>query len=158
MASLIKNIALGASSLLLATSIAATSASAMNNARVSGAKIPGVTNLLSPYAQAIAFAGNGILREAKGVVSMSHPITGVYCFQLAGNVIKNFTEPVVSIEWANSLGVALFAQYNKANTDCVAPNAHTVSVRTYKGDVGGIGSALQVPVLDDRVDFIILVP
>lgn len=117
----------------------------------------GAPAINAPYAQAIALVQAGALTSAKGFTTFSHPDVGIYCLELPGG-ISTTTEPVVSVEWGSSLGVALFAQYNRANTSCPSPTAKTIEVRTYKGDVGGVGSALQVPVLSNSVAFVILVP
>jgi hypothetical protein len=133
-------------------------AQATNSGRPAAApQSAGAPNINAPYAQAIALVQGGGLTSAKGFNAFSHPAVGIYCFELPGYVNQT-TEPVVSIEWGASLGVALFAQYNRANSSCPAPTPRTLEVRTYKGDSGGVGSPLQVPVLSDSVAFVILVP
>jgi hypothetical protein len=55
--------------------------------------------------------------------------------------------------------VVLFAQWNQDNTDCGdGTTSNVIEVRTYKGDTGGVGSPYQIPVLSDRVSFVVLVP
>lgn len=93
---------------------------------------------------------------SKGFSSFSHPTTGVYCLTLASGVQLK-TAPLVSIEWGASLGVVLFAQWNSDNTTCGAAT-NVIEVRTYKGDTAGVGSSYQIPVLSDRVAFVVLVP
>jgi hypothetical protein len=83
-------------------------------------------------------------------------VPGVCCLTLAAGVQLS-TTPVVTVEWGRSQGVALFAQYNSTNTTC-GPGANVIEVRTYKGDVSGVGSALQTPVLSNLVAFFVTVP
>jgi hypothetical protein len=117
------------------------------------------TNFFSPYAQAIALVQGTSLRGRKGISSFSHPTTGVYCLKLANGIQFANTAPVVSIEWGSSLGVVNFAQWDQANVDCGGGSTNNViEVRTYKGDTGGVGSPYQIPVLSDRVAFVVLVP
>jgi hypothetical protein len=95
----------------------------------------------------------------QGFSNITHPSTGVYCLTLASPPPPSKPlAPQVSVEWSLSLGVALYAQYDSSNSTCEAPPRQVVEVRTYKGDSGGVGSALQVPVLSDEVSFNILVP
>jgi hypothetical protein len=118
----------------------------------------GGPDIFAPYAQAEAYIGaGGAVVAAKGFVSVSHPAVGIVCLEL-GPGINRTRRPVVAVEWASSTGVALFAQYDSANVTCPSPTLNTIEVRTYKGDTGGVGSALQVPVLSDQVAFIITVP
>jgi hypothetical protein len=117
----------------------------------------GKPDIHAPYAQAIALVQLGALTSAKGFTKFSHPAVGIYCLELA-SYVNPTTEPVVSIEWGYSLGVVLFAQYNRANTSCPAPTVRTIEVRTYKGDTGAVGSGYQIPVLSNQVAFVILVP
>ena len=117
------------------------------------------TNFFSPYAQAIALVQGTSLRGRKGISSFSHPTTGVYCLKLANGIQFANTAPVVSIEWGSSLGVVNFAQWDQANVDCGGGStSNVIEVRTYKGDTGGVGSPYQIPVLSDRVAFVVLVP
>jgi hypothetical protein len=109
-----------------------------------------------PYAQAQALVQNSALTGSKGFSKFTHPTTGVYCLTL-GSGVQLKTAPLVSIEWGASLGVVLFAQWNSDNTTCGAAT-NVIEVRTYKGDTGGVGSTYQIPVLSDRVAFVVLVP
>jgi hypothetical protein len=154
------SIALGA---LLALG-AVTPAVAQQNApqSPSAPAIPPVgtsTSYFSPYAQAIALVQDTTLRGRKGISSFTHPITGVYCLKLASGIQFANTAPLISIEWASSLGVVLFAQWDQANVTCGGgATSNVIEVRTYKGDTGGVGSGYQIPVLSDRVSFVVLVP
>jgi hypothetical protein len=117
------------------------------------------TSYFSPYAQAIALVQHTTLRGRKGISSFTHPTTGVYCLKLASGIQFANTAPVVSIEWGSSLGVVNFAQWDQANVDCGGGStSNVIEVRTYKGDTGGVGSNYQIPVLSDRVSFVVLVP
>jgi hypothetical protein len=114
-------------------------------------------DLFGPYAQAQAYIGQSCTVVAnKNFTSVVHKATGVCCLTLAPG-IQLSTTPVVTVEFGRSLGVALFAQYNNANMTC-GPGANVIEVRTYKGDVGGVGSALQTPVLSNSVAFFVTVP
>jgi len=110
----------------------------------------------APYAQAIALVQGAALTHQKGVSVFSHPTTGVYCLTISGFATLQ-TAPLVSIEWGSSLGVVNFAQWDQANATC-GGGARVIEVRTYKGDTGGVGSGYQIPVLSDRVAFVVLVP
>jgi hypothetical protein len=149
-------------SLVAAASLAAlTVGSATAGSSNSGAspRSAGAPNILAPYAQAAAFVGqNGNLIRAKGFRAYAHPSVGVHCFELPPGVSRT-TTPLTSIEWNRSLGVALFAQALEiGNTfDCPA-DPRTLEVRTYKGDAGGVGSALQIPELSDQVAFFVALP
>jgi hypothetical protein len=139
----------------LATSSAAL---AGNNAhKLDGRTIHG-PNYASPYAQAIAYVGQaGVVIGKKGFSAITHPSVGIYCLEQSAAATL-VTEPIVTVEWGRSLGVALFAQYNYFNSSCPAPTNRTIEVRTYKGDTSGVGSDLQIPVLSDQVAFIVMVP
>ncbi len=155
-----KVIALGFATALMAASFASnTFADGLSNAGTFAVqpRSAGAPNIISPYAEAQALVQSGALTSAKGFSSFSHPITGVYCLKLPAGTFAN-VEPVVSIEWGASLGVANYAQYTKTNIDCPVTVPRTLEIRTYKGDVGGVGSALQIPVLSDLVAFVVLVP
>jgi hypothetical protein len=117
------------------------------------------TSYFSPYAQAIALVQNATLKGRKGISSLTHPTTGVYCLKLAAGIQFANTAPVVSVEWGSSTGVVLFAQWNQDNTTCGGgTTSNVIEVRTYKGDTAGVGSAYQIPVLSDEVAFVVLVP
>lgn len=143
----------------LATAFFTANAFALSN---SGDPVPvprsaGAPNIIAPYAEAEALVQFGALTSAKGFTAFSHPATGIYCLKLP--LGTNATvEPVVSIEWGASFGVANYAQYYKGGADCPVTNPRTIEILTYKGDVAGVGSALQIPVLSDQVAFVVLVP
>ncbi|MCC3244218.1 hypothetical protein LG047_02585 [Methylocystis sp. WRRC1] len=123
-------------------------------------RIPGVPTYDSPYAQAIGLFGqNGAPIRAKGISSITHPAVGVYCITVTDNPTNN-SAPIVTVEWGRSLGVALFAQFRDSKGDCGGSSAprNVFNVRTYKGDSGGVGSSLQVPVLSNRVAFLFVLP
>jgi len=146
----------------VAVALAATPAMAAgqtNAGRTSAVPASGPSSFLyGPYAQAQAYVGQACTTVAhgKGFTAISHPTTGVCCITLAPG-IQLSTTPLVTVEWGMSVGVALFAQYNYANTTCGA-GANVIEVRTYKGDTGGVGSPLQTPVLSDQVAFFLVVP
>ncbi len=121
----------------------------------------GVPNTVAKYAQAIAFVGqSGAPITAKGFKSITRVSTGIFCLQLQAALELNNSRiaPLVAVEWNNSLGIALFAQWDSGNIGCPNANKRTISVRTYKGDTGAVGSALQPPVLSDQVAWVIIVP
>lgn len=89
---------------------------------------------------------------------VTNPSTGIVCLKLVYGFHIGQTAPILSIDWAHSLGVVLFAQWDSSNPDCIGPVGRMIEVRTYKGDTGGVGSPYQVPVLSDQVAFEILVP
>jgi hypothetical protein len=151
--------ALGAA-LVLTASFAVLAQNSNSGPRAAASPRPesaGAPNINAPYAQAIALVQYGGLDSAKGFTALARPGVGIYCFELPGG-ISTTTKPVVTIEWAASNGVALFAQYNKGNGGCPGATTKTIEIRTYKGDVGGPGSALQAPVLSDSVAFVVMVP
>jgi hypothetical protein len=118
--------------------------------------IPGVANYASPYAQAAGLFDGGAALKAKNISSISHPATGIYCITVTNGVLTN-SPPIVTVEWAHSLGIALFAQWNESKSDCAGGNK-VYEVRTYKGDTGGVGSSLQTPVLSDLIAFVFVLP
>ena len=154
---------------ILALSFASTLATAFFTADAfafglsnSGDPVPvprsaGAPNIYAPYAEAEAVVQFGALTSAKGFSVFSHPATGIYCLKLPAGTHPT-AEPVVSIEWGASTGVALYAQYYRGGADCPVTSPRTIEIQTYKGDVGGVGSALQIPVLSDQVAFVVLVP
>jgi len=101
---------------------------AQQNASTSQFPLAGPGPYFGPYAQAQALVQGTHLTGSKGVSSLTHPTTGVYCLRLASGVQLK-TDPLVSIEWGSSLGVVLFAQWNAANTTCGA-GANILEVRT----------------------------
>jgi hypothetical protein len=112
----------------------------------------------SPLVQAIALVQDGSITGWKGFNNFTHPATGIYCLTLEPDVLVE-TAPVVSIEWGASFGVNLFAQWDQFNDGCGGTRAsYVVTVRTYKGDTGGVGSGYQIPKLSDEVAFVVLVP
>jgi hypothetical protein len=118
----------------------------------------GAPDLYSPYAQAIAYVGqSGLLIRAKGFSAHTHHAPGINCFTLAAGTQLQ-TAPQVSVEWGRSLGVVLFAQWDQANVSCPGATASTIEVRTYKGDLTGVGSGYKTPVLSDQVAFVVYVP
>jgi hypothetical protein len=103
----------------------------------------------------------------RGFSEITHPDTGIYCLTLAYPPPPS--RPVtaqVSVEWANSSGIALFAEYNSSNgaivgSSCGGSPQKIVEVRTYKGDVGvaNPGTTYSTgPALSDDVAFTVLVP
>lgn len=152
-----KMVAVGFASALAAMSLAGDAFAQNSNAPAVAPGSAGKPNIYAPYAQAMALVQFAALTSAKGFTAFTHPSVGIYCLELPSGVNLT-TEPLVTIEWGSSLGVALFAQYNRAKSSCPTPTAKTIEVRTYKGDVAGVGSALQIPVLSDSVAFVILVP
>jgi hypothetical protein len=147
-------IALGV--LLVQTVAARASLAAQNEpeASVQSETVPEGVPLYSPYAEAIAYVGDGKIQNSKGFSSFSRPSTGVYCLGPSASVSPN-TVPVVSVEWHLSFGVANFAQWDNDNSNCPAGS---YEVLTYKGETGGVGTPLQVPVLSNEVAFVILIP
>jgi hypothetical protein len=147
---------------VVAAALAATPAMAaeQTNAGPGSAAVPALGpsgSLFGPYAQAQAFISQSCQVVAnKGFTAVTHPTTGVCCLTL-GAGIQLSTTPLVTVEWSRSLGVALFAQYDSTNLTCPRL-ANVIEVRTYKGDTGGVGSALQVPVLSNLVAFFVVVP
>ena len=115
--------------------------------------------LSSPFAQAIAIIGqSGSVLKSKGFGSVTSPSTGIVCLKLVYGLHIGQTAPILSIDWNHSLGVVLFAQWDSGHPDCIGPVGRMIEIRTYKGDIGGVGSAYQIPVLSDQVAFEILVP
>jgi hypothetical protein len=151
-------IALGA---LTAISVAAMSSLAQENAppqEEAGIEAgietvaPDAT-LASPFAQAIAYVGDGKIQSSKGFIAFSNPFTGFYCLTPPKSLKPSV--PVVSVEYFRSFGVNLFALWDSDDSDCPAG---AFEVLTFKGDKGGPGSAYQIPVLSEDVAFVILVP
>jgi hypothetical protein len=151
-----RSLAFGA---LLALGVATPGVAAQNAPAVSGMEpqvgAPG--QYYAPYAQAIALVEDGTVTGAKGVSAFSHPAVGIYCLKLATG-IQLQTAPVITVEWAHSLGVVLFAQWDQDNISCSGATTSTVEVRTYKGDSGGVGSGYVIPALSNSVSFVVLVP
>ena len=115
--------------------------------------------LSSPFAQAIAIVGqSGFSYQIKGFGSVTNPSTGIVCLKLVYGFHIGQTAPILSVDWNHSLGVVLFAQWDSGHPDCTGPVGRMIEVRTYKGDIGGVGSAYQIPVPSDQVAFEILVP
>lgn len=97
------------------------------------------------------------MRCDSGFSSISHPLTGIYCLTLSSTTSNPITA-LVTVEWGDSLGVVLFPEWNRFNSSCGGSVQSVIEVRTYKGDIGGVGSGYQIPVLSDRVAFTVLVP
>jgi hypothetical protein len=145
---------------VVAAALAATPAMAAGQTNAGPTSLPlsgPVSTPYGPYAQAQAFIGQSCAVVAsRKFTSVVQKVPGVCCLTLAAGVQLS-TTPVVTVEWGRSQGVALFAQYNSTNTTC-GPGANVIEVRTYKGDVSGVGSALQTPVLSNLVAFFVTVP
>lgn len=110
----------------------------------------------APFAQAVAYIGQaGAVVGSKGFASATHPSVGVECLKLNPELSVQ-TAPVVSIEWGASAGVVLFAQWVFRGGSC--PDGTDIEVQTYKGDMDGVGSGYQTPVLSDQVAYSIVVP
>jgi hypothetical protein len=133
-----------------------------HNAPQYAAPLVGTTNpYVSPYARAIALVFRAPFRVigSKGFGAISNPKTGIYCLTLGPGTQFTGTAPLVSVEWGNSLGVVLFAQWDQANVDCGGGSlTNVIEVRTYKGDTAGVGSGYQTPVLSNDVAFVVYVP
>jgi hypothetical protein len=113
-------------------------------------------NCYGNYGDALADVTSSSIICSKNFANITHPATGIYCFTLSPSVAGTGKKTAqVSVEWAYSLGVVLFAQYNRINTVCAAGK---LEVQTYKGDTAGVGSSYQTPVLSDSVAFMIFVP
>ena len=116
---------------------------------------------LGPYARAVAQVTSlgGGANCSSGFKAITHPSTGVYSLTL--NTAIPSSKPataLTSIEWGASLGVVLFAEWNRFNSFCGGSGQSIIEVQTYKGDTGGVGSGYQIPVLDDHVAFTVVVP
>lgn len=121
-----------------------------------GAVIGAGPTYLAPYVQAEALVQGAAVTGWKGFKTFSHPTTGVYCLTLS-SVATIKSAPVVSIEWGDSYGVALFAQWDQSGFYC-GTSTNVIEIQTYKADSGGVGSSLQTPVLSDEVAFVVMLP
>lgn len=85
--------------------------------------------------------------NSKGVNTVTHPSTGIYCVTPKSKL--NFSEiyPEVTIEWGNSSGSELLAYWDSGGSDC---SATEIEVRTY--DFSSLSA-----VLSDSVAFILTV-
>ena len=117
----------------------------------------GAPNVYPPNARAAARIGqSGAVQAAIGFTKVTSPSTGIFCLTVPSYMqLAKTSTPIVTIEWGSSLGVALYAQWYRGAADC---GPRDIEVRTYKGDTGGVGSALQVPVLSDQVAFQVVLP
>lgn len=154
-------ISLAVSAITVALTITSAAIQAQQNDGHRDAVAPqsaGVPNYYPANVQAAALVGQGGAPvTAIGFSSITHPAVGITCLQLAyAHPIT--VAPIVTVEWGRSLGVALYAQWNDASGSCPGATGKTIEVRTYKGDTGGVGSPLQVPVLSDSVAFQVIVP
>jgi hypothetical protein len=143
-----------------AARVAAAGQNSNGNAPVALAKSDPVPWCTGTYGlAALAHVNRDEVFCNQGFSNITHPKTGIYCLTLASPPPPSKPlSPQVSVEWAYSLGVALYAQYDSTNFTCGGSSQQVVEVRTYKGDTGGVGSDLQIPVLSDSVAFNIYVP
>jgi len=131
-------------------------ASANERPAPAGAFSAGAPNTRAEFVQAAAYVKGDSIFSAIGFKTVTHPGVGLYCLTLPAAVRAGWIAQV-TVEWNRSLGVALFAMWDIGNVNC-PQTARTVSVRTYKGDTGGVGSALQTPVLSNDIAFVVIVP
>jgi hypothetical protein len=151
---------------LLVGSVVASQSAIAEEAKANAPEAEGsVTPLVTPVCftngKASAYAGGSshTVFCSKGFSSETHLATGIWCFTLAAPIGASYQPTALAtVEWGASLGVVLFAQWNNFNTNCGGTSHSTIEVRTYKGDIGGVGSGYQIPVLSDSVAFTVLVP
>jgi hypothetical protein len=95
---------------------------------------------------ALVQAPSGTLRS-KGVASVTHPGTGVYCVAPSKKLNFGAIYPVVTVEWGYSSGDGLLAFWFLDGNDCPA---NTIEVLTYNFSFGPL-------VRSDSVAFSLLV-
>ena len=104
----------------------------------------------APNARIAAFvqAGGAVVRS-KGIVSVTHPSTGLYCLDPKSDTLDvNKIVPSLSVDWSTSLGDALMAQWRSAGVGC---SAGWIAALTFDGEDGTFD-------LSDGVSFTIVVP
>lgn len=142
--------------------VGALGASAAGGMAFAGA---GETNDVAAPARAAALGGvkapnarlavvvlpDGSVLRSKGVASVGHPSPGVYCIKpQAGTKINvNNIVPSVSVEWSNSSGDALMAQWRSSGGGCPTPGR--INIVTFNGEDGSFDA-------DDTVAFTVVVP
>ena len=90
----------------------------------------------APYARlAVVVNQNGSVLRSKGVRAVTNPDPGIYCIRPARSARIKFGRyvPSVSVEWGNSAGDGLLAQWHATASHCPAKR---IEVHTYNGDDG----------------------
>ena len=90
------------------------------------------------------------LVRGKGVASVTHPSTGVFCIKPLVSVDVQTLVPVVSVEWGRSSGNANLVQYAGANINCP-----TDRIEIFTFSPGAVTSRFE---FSDFVAFTIVVP
>jgi hypothetical protein len=93
---------------------------------------------------------NGSVLRSKGVKAVSNPKPGIYCIRPAKAARIKFGRyvPSVSVEWGESTGDALLAQWHATGEHCAK---RRIEVHTYNGDDGTWDA-------DGAVAFTVVVP
>lgn len=120
-----------------------------NNGTSTAAGARALGGVYAPYARVVAIARGNTVYASKGVVSVTHPATGLYCVRPA-TTFANFNAAVatVTVEWGNSNGTQLLAFWNRTGPNCPAGR---FEVRTYN-------IASGTAVMSDSVAFLMVVP
>jgi hypothetical protein len=90
----------------------------------------------APYARlAVVVDRDGSVLRSKGVKAVGNPAPGIYCIRPARSAKIKFKKyvPSVSVEWGNSSGDALLAQWHASASHCASKR---IEVHTYNGDDG----------------------
>lgn len=105
----------------------------------------------SRYARMSALVGQGgTVIRSRGVESVTHPSTGLYCIQRKWPKGVDVTKviPAVTVDWSNSLGDDLLAYWRSSGVGCPADNIAVVTFARVSG-------TLQA---SDNVAFALIVP
>jgi hypothetical protein len=122
-----------------------------HNGSASAAQRHALGHAQAPKARLVASVDpGGSVNRSKNVKSVSHPSTGIYCIKpkKRAHIKVNRIVPSVSVEWDNSSGNALMADWLIHPSGC--PSG-TIGVTTINGSDGSFDP-------DDNVAFTIVVP
>jgi hypothetical protein len=103
------------------------------------------------YARLVAVVDrDGSVLRSKGVKAVTNPDPGIYCIRpgKAARIKFGRYVPSVSVEWGNSAGNGLLAQWHASGAHCAA---RRIEVHTYNGDDGSWDA-------DGDVAFTVVVP
>ncbi len=138
--------ALGA---IAVSSMVATGAARRNAPSASTHRALGGANVKYARIAAVVDQGGAVIRS-KGISGVTHPDVGIYCVAVKDTSLKvrQFV-PMVTVEWGNSSGDDLMANYYADGADCPAKN---VEIQTFSEPTAGTWD------VSDSVAFAVVVP
>jgi hypothetical protein len=99
-----------------------------------------------------------LVYRSKGVASVTHPSTGLWCVKPSFSVSLTSIIPVLTVDFSNSSGAfGEMAQYRPGTATSGCPTG-TIPILTFEQDTDSSSSTFNQFIFSDNVAFTIIVP